>query len=177
LEALRDHTITIAGLPEGQHNFPFLLEDAFFSMTGNDELRGGAVRVNVSMLRTADLWVADVEAKGSVKVNCDRCDGPLEVAVAGKLRHLYRLASPGQEEDEDLTLIAPDQQTINLTHTLYECIVLALPARRVHSTGQCDPAVQAVLDRMQETNDQVGPTDARWAALEALKSKPKQNRA
>jgi len=83
MDPLKDHTIEFTGLKDGEHDIQFVLEQPFFDASGEEEWQGGHVTMDVKLEKSSSLLVVDMTAKGTVKVHCDRCDGPLDQPVEG----------------------------------------------------------------------------------------------
>ena len=167
MQALKDHSIEFVGLKDGLHDFRFVLDDAFFAAAADEELHGGACTVDVKLDKNPTLLVADLHIAGTVRMDCDHCNAPLDQPVDGNLRQVYHLNGRQRfDGDDDVIGLDPADHAIQLSHPMYECLRLALPARRVHAPGGCDPAVDSILNEQH-----AGPAgnDPRWSALNALK--------
>lgn len=172
MEAQKEHSIVIAGLKDGHHAFVFDLHDAFFMAANDDELEGGGVRMNVDLEKHPTTIVVDMHAKGEVRLHCDHCNGLMSFPVDGRQQQIFHLIGTDHfegDEDDEVVGLSPEATEINLTHYFYECIRLALPIRRVHPEGGCDPEVEDALKGGSITTEPV--PDPRWAALGALKKK------
>jgi uncharacterized metal-binding protein YceD (DUF177 family) len=169
MDALKDHTINFSGLKDGLHAFEFDLDGAFFKAAADEELEGGNAKATVQLDKNPTMLVADIHIVGTVDVLCDHCNAPLAYPVDGRLREVFHMnGRQSFEGDDEVIGLDPDDHAINLSHPFYECIRLALPIRRVHPAGQCDPAVDALLARQQQQDPNTG-SDPRWAALNALR--------
>ncbi|HMN05985.1 MAG TPA: DUF177 domain-containing protein [Flavobacteriales bacterium] len=167
MEALPEHTIAISGLKDGSHRFSYGLGPDFFQACGREDFLGGRAQVEVDLEKTNHLLVARIHVDGHVDMLCDRCNTPMEQAVTGDQRQIFKLTGEEESDDVELVNLDPDTAEINLTHYIYECISLHLPIRHVHAEGGCDPAVVAVLEKMQVNHE----PDPRWAALKDLKQR------
>lgn len=169
MEALSDHTISFTGLKDGQHQFQFELGQPFFDRVHEEDFHGGSVQVNVTLDKTPNLLIANIHTTGTVNTDCDHCNGPLELAIDGEQRQIFQLLGEADQDDDELVTLDPKAHSIELTHYIYECLRLAVPARRVHATGQCDPEVDAALSKLAVEHEPV--PDPRWDALKQLKNK------
>jgi uncharacterized protein len=168
MDPLHEHTIAFSGLKDGQHEFHFVLDDAFFLATGVEDHTGGEVRATVLLDKSEHLLVTNIAVEGHVDMLCDHCNGPLKQPVKGEQRQIFKLThEDGFEDDDELVGLDPRANEINLTHYFFECVSLHLPIRHVHPPGQCDPEVDNVLARIQV--DQEPAPDPRWEALKNLK--------
>lgn len=168
MDPLQEHTIAFTGLKDGRHEFRYGIGDDFFAAAGEDEIQGGDLRATVELDKSPSMLVANIHVEGTVDVLCDHCNAPLAHPVKGDQRQIFRLHGPeGFSDDEEVEVLDAGAHTINLTHYLYECIRLAMPIRRVHPEGQCDPEVS--LDDTPDSDERPADPDPRWAALNALK--------
>lgn len=171
MDAIKEHSIVFGGLKDGAHEFSYLLEDAFFSAAHDEELEGGTVKMDVHLEKTPTMLVVSMRADGEVRLHCDHCNGPMSFPVKGTEQQIFQLNGRDrfEEDDDEVVGLDPDDNEINLTHYFYECVRLALPIRRVHPEGQCDPEVERAL-RARSVEHEHGP-DPRWEALNHLKKK------
>ncbi|MBK8500060.1 MAG: DUF177 domain-containing protein [Flavobacteriales bacterium] len=172
MEALKEHSIPFTGLKDGQHRFDFVLGQEFFDAAHEEELTGGQAQVVVTLDKTPTLLVAGIHVEGTVATTCDRCNSSLDLPVTGEQQQIFQLHGEADPDDDEVVVLAPQEHSINLSHYIYECLRLALPARRVHPPGQCDPEVEAVLGHLAVDHaENLHVPDPRWDALKQLKNK------
>jgi uncharacterized metal-binding protein YceD (DUF177 family) len=169
MEALKEHTIPFTGLKDGTHEFQFELGVPFFEAAGVEDFEGGQVQARVSLEKTPTLLVAHIQEEGVVSLRCDRCNAPLELPVSGDQRQIFQLHGEEDPDDDELVTLDPSAHSINMSHYLYECLRLAVPIRRTHAEGQCDPEAEQALARFAVENEPA--PDPRWEALQQLKNK------
>lgn len=169
MEALPEHTIAFSGLKDGTHAFDFVLGPSFFTATGVEDFMGGRANAHVVLEKNSHLLVARIHVEGHIDMLCDHCNAPMQQAIKGDQRQVFKLSPENESDDDELVSIDPDAHEINLTHYIFECISLNLPYRHVHPAGQCDPEVENALNKVL-VHPENGP-DPRWAALKKLKSK------
>ncbi len=90
----------------------------------------------------------------------------MELAVNGDLRQIYKTSTRSEYDDEEVITIGSNQHELNLTDAFYECLVLALPVRRIHKEDDCDPAVLEALRKIEVKEEH--QSDPRWNALRGL---------
>lgn len=167
MEALAEYTIAFTGLRDGQHQFDWELDQAFFDATHEEEFQGGNIHVKLTLDKSALLLVANLHVAGTVSTTCDHCAAPLDLPVEGNQRQIFQLHGDPDQDDEELVVLDQKASSINLTHYIYECLRLALPARHVHAPGQCDPEVESALGNLSVEHEPI--PDPRWDALNQLK--------
>ncbi|MBK7384078.1 MAG: DUF177 domain-containing protein [Flavobacteriales bacterium] len=171
MEALTEHTIPFTGLSDGPHEFRFELGTPFFEAAGEEEFEGGEVSVLVKLDKTPTMLVTHIHVEGPVQVLCDHCNTSMDLALSGDQRQIFQLFGEADVEDDELVVLDPRAHSFNLTHYIYECLRLSLPARHVHPEGQCDPEVEKVLEKLNPEHSAEWRTDPRWEVLQQLKTK------
>jgi uncharacterized metal-binding protein YceD (DUF177 family) len=129
------------------------------------------VEAKVTLDKSEHMLVCNIHVDGFIVLPCDHCNAPMQQAVKGDQRQIFKLTGEDGSEDEELVELGIHATEINLTHYFFECISLHLPIRHVHPKGQCDPEVEAAMDRIQVEHEAEHGPDPRWDALKALKNK------
>jgi uncharacterized metal-binding protein YceD (DUF177 family) len=76
-----------------------------------------------------------------------------------------------ESEDENLIVIPRESYEIEVQQSIYEMIMLALPARSAHKKNECNEEMVQLLEKymsQQESKDKEDNIDPRWAALKNL---------
>lgn len=166
-----DYKIPFTGLKPGSHSFTFEVGDRFFEQIHDAEITAGKVTVEVTLVKEERMMDLHLEISGAVRVSCDRCNEPVEIAVKGPERLIVKLGDRYEEESEDVQVIPDTQHEIDLAPFLYEYIHLLLPVKKVHPDDRngksgCNPEVLKKLEELAPHPHQ----DPRWEALNRLKN-------
>jgi len=164
------YQVAFSGLNPGSHIFDFEIGDAFFEDIQDAEISGGAVAVQVVMVKEERMMDLHLTISGVVKVPCDRCNELMDLAISGNERLIVKLGEDFFEESEDIQVIPETSHQFDLAPFLYEYIHLLMPVRRVHpeegeGENHCDPEV---IKRLSELSEHHNP-DPRWEVLNRLK--------
>lgn len=166
--AVRDYTIQFSGLAEGEHQFDFVLDKAFFALFEEEQILGGKVDVAVTLDRQSRMLVFFFDLKGAVEVVCDRCADPLLVAVEGKEELIVRIGETGESTDDDIVFISEEAYEFDLSQHLFDYVHILLPMRLTHDDSadgrECDPEMLKLLERYNAEK----PVDNPWQGLEKL---------
>ena len=185
MEFDKGYSIVFKGLADGIHEFVFTVGDAFFASCDNEELRGGNCLANLKLRKSGNTLVFDVDIEGRVTTLCDRCLDECSVPVKFEGTLTVRISDETAEYDGDTMWISPAESEVDLAQYIYESIVLAMPYRRVHADGECNPemlsrftvATAEEFDRMEEeveSSQRHGLTGRDMEKLAALKNKMEQ---
>jgi uncharacterized metal-binding protein YceD (DUF177 family) len=138
--------------------------------------------VDVILTKSETMMVAEFDLAGELKVMCDKCAEDLYWPVKCSDSLIYKFTDE-MLDDEKVRCVPSTEHKIDFTEPIYEFAVLALPARRVHPKGKCNPSVLKAMDEYlmvpktkkepkappspKEEND----IDPRWDKLKGLKKK------
>jgi len=181
---LRTYDVEIIRLKEGKHNFSFNVGDEFFSeFENNNIVERGNLEANVEILKETSHIEAFFEIEGTVELICDRSleifDYPLKTAQ----KMLYKYGLEETEINEEIYVITRDTPKINLAQLLYEYILLAIPAKKIHpdyleemDEDDFENEGKLVYLSDEESEGDIPSaskeeTDPRWEILKNLKKK------
>lgn len=183
------YKLNLKDLPLGKSSFEYELEDAFFKLINDEEsdVRRGKLNVSVNVVRSVKAFELKFDIKGDVFVPCDRCLDDVDISVDTHQKLVVKFGKEYSEESDEIVIVPEEEGEINIAWFLYEFIVLAIPAKRVHPVGSCNKVVsqklrkhRAVDPNDEEEDDEYGDfeevdgdadsgnSDPRWDALRDL---------
>ncbi len=137
-----DYVIPIKGLSIGKHNYSFTIEDNFFKEYENEEISGAKLEVLLTLDKHDTFIDIKADFKGTVKTECDRCLGEVNLEMDFTASLLVKFAKATMEEDtEEVLTLDPSESELDLKQFFYDYIYLALPIQRVHKEEECDPVM------------------------------------
>lgn len=163
--------IPVSGLALGSHSYQFEINDGFFAEREYSEIQQGKVDVKLDIDRQETLMVLHFSIEGTVRVACDRCADEFDLPIRDERDFFLKLGTENAQESDDVEVISAEQADYDVSSLVYEFIILAIPMHRVHSEGQCNPEVMAMLtteEPVEETKEE-NEIDPRWAALRNIK--------
>jgi uncharacterized protein len=185
----RAFDIDIIKLNEGRHTFTFTVGDEFFEKFEVNELVSkGDLTATVEINKLGSLIEARFKIEGKVNLTCDRSLENFDHPLSTSEKVLYKYGPEEQEISEDIFMITRDTPKINVAQLIYEFILLALPAKKIHPDyldemdeddfegegdvvySSDDSAADGDADEedLRETKEQIDP---RWEALKKLNKK------
>lgn len=169
------YLIQFGGLPVGLHDFEFDVDDSFFNKVENSEVQKADIQVDATLTKQNNLLQMHFTIYGSVGIDCDRClkyfDFPIEAEGDLVIKH----GNP--EESTDEILVIPEgHEAFDVSHYLYEYIILAIPARRVpceldETSFKCDYDMLDKLNNLTMDSEE-GPapeSNPMWEKLNKIK--------
>ncbi|MBL7471341.1 YceD family protein [Robertkochia sediminum] len=174
MKQLKEFDIPFVGLKLGKHQFAYQLDKSFFEAFNYDEFAAASLQVDVVLEKKNNMLELSFSTEGSVNVPCDLTDEPFDLPVEGDLHLVVKFGEEYNDENEEMLIIPHGEHQINIAQYVYEMIVLAVPAKRVHPGVEDGSLSSDVLERLEEfqpkeeNNNNDGDTDPRWDTLKKL---------
>ena len=164
------YTIPFVGLKLGQHLFDFALDKTFFESLPYSLVDDGKLVVKLTLEKKETMLIASFVVKGFVTAPCARCNEEMSQKIKGDLT-VYFVFGDEESEDENLIVIPRESYEIDVQQSMYEMIMLALPARSAHKKNECNEEMVQLLQKYtsnQDSKEKEENIDPRWAALKNL---------
>src|SRR5690554_1718771 len=169
---MEEFIIPFFGLKEGNHEFKFNIDQSFFEAFESSLLEDAEIEVKLELEKRSNMLVLDFKAKGKTVVPCDRCGDDFEMPIKAKEKIFVKFGDEAFEQTDDILVLSHDSHEIDVSHHIYEMIVLSLPNKRVHDKkSDCNQeAIERLKQlRIKEEELKAKNTDPRWDALKKLK--------
>ncbi len=170
----KEYIIQFSGLEVGKHEYQFKITDTFFEQFEDSEIARANLLVDATLVKQNYLMQLLFTIEGTVGVACDRClkdfDFPVEIAEKLVIKH----GNPAESNDEIL-VIPEGAAEIQLSHYLYEYIMVSIPARRVPCELDkdqfiCDTETLNRLNQISTSEERSDEeTNPLWVQLNKLK--------
>lgn len=128
------------------------------------------IHVDVRLDYSGDRVLASFETTATAVLECDRTLVLFEQPVNGSYTLLYvppDMVSASGEEIEEVRVLQPTDNEIDLTQPVRDTILLSIPARRI-APGAEDLEIQTTFGASEEQEED--EVDPRWEALRKLRS-------
>ena len=142
----REFIIPFIGLKLGEHVYNYEIGPGFFDGIEYSLIKSGSVNVRLALHKKETMMIGEFECEGVVSTECDRCNGPVDVAIKGAFRLVFKL-STDVTDDESLIVLSPEAYELDVKPHIYELMTISLPARTVHPSGECDEEMMAALSQ------------------------------
>lgn len=160
------YKIPIQRMSEGTHTIQLELGKEFIEHQKIEEMHDLHVAVVVNFTKRLQLHTMEILLNGWVQMPCDRCLEPLEIQISNEQTFVVKQMSGNDEfsEADDVLLYSHDQAELDISHVLYENIVLALPLKKVHDEKKCNSSITSYISN--KTKEQ--QIDPRWESLKNI---------
>ena len=165
----REFILPIAGLPLGSTEYTFDLGRKFFDLHADEEVVDSQVKVFLLVDKHENMIEFHFNIEGWLEVPCDRCADPYRQAIEGRQQLILKYGDAYEEESDEIIVIPADLHEFDVSHLIYEYVILMLPYRRIHpednqGVSACNAEVLRRLEQLENTTK----TDPRWDALKKL---------
>ncbi len=140
--------IGIRNLATGEHQFDFKLDGSFFESYESDLISDADLDVKATVTKGSGHMGMLLEIDGNVTVKCDRClaDLVIPVSIESPFTIVFSSYSEDADEESDEVIVMDGGATeIELSQMIYDYVNLALPLKKVHEEGECDPEMMEKL--------------------------------
>ncbi len=169
--------IPFKGLSVGSHLFEWVIDKDFFTAYEMSEIDQADINVQVTLVKRDQFLEIDFLLEGWAEVPCDRCLDPLSVDIRTESKLYVRFGGSFDEEDSedgnDVIILPPDEDELNVAQYIYEYAHLGLPIKRVHSNdgsgkNRCNEDMIGHLEKYLVKGKNNPDIDPRWNDLKNI---------
>ncbi len=167
---MKEFIIPFFGLKEGIHKFKFNIDRSFFEAFESSLIEDAEIEIKLELEKTSSMLVLDFKAKGKTAVPCDRCGDDFTLPIKAKERVYVKFGDETYDQTDDILVLSHETHEIDVSHLIYEFLVLSLPNKRVHTKkSDCNQEAIERLEQFKIKEEEIKTTDPRWDALKKLK--------
>ncbi|MFN3916396.1 MAG: YceD family protein [Flavobacteriales bacterium] len=142
---LKYFEIPVTGLKQGIHSFDFEVKREFFTHFDFDEFEDAQITARLDVDKSSTMMVMTFTFGGFINVPCDLCGDVFNLQIDNEFRLIGKFSHQQGDDNDEIIHIPYDESRLNIAQYLYEFILLATPAKRVHKTNECNPEALAKL--------------------------------
>lgn len=160
------YKIPVQRLSEGTHVIQLELQKEFIEQQNIEEMLDMQIRVDVNFTKRIQLHTLEISIDGWVQVPCDRCLEPVQISLSNTLTFVVKQSVSEDElsDAEDVILYSHDQPELDISHVLYEIVLLSMPLKKVHDDTMCNADITSYISK--QTKEQT--IDPRWESLKNI---------
>ena len=173
--------LKIKTLPFGTHTVECHVDESFFNLDEQNEVRRADVDVTVQVTRKSEnTYRLEISCRGTVTTACDRCLDDLDLPVDVDYRlNVEQMGTELDDSNDELLIVPSDWRELDVAPLVRDTVLLAMPMTHCHENEEdCNPDVLDVLDSHRaeavpdgddDQQSETTGTDPRWEALKKLK--------
>lgn len=187
MSKFEQYNIVLKDLQDEIRVIEFDLDDVYFKKIDSPEVQKGRVKAKVTVTKKLSTFDLLFVLEGNVIIPCDRCLDEMTQPIQYKEKIQVKFGDRFSEENE-IVIVPESDGGINIAWFLYEFIVLNIPIKHVHATGECNKTMTTKLKkhitRRKDDEDEEGvdvdldddddfsteeiQTDPRWDGLQNI---------
>jgi uncharacterized metal-binding protein YceD (DUF177 family) len=165
---MKEFIIPFFGLKQGKHEFKFKIDQAFFEAFESTLLEKPRIDVVLDLEILSNMLIMEFKATGVTVEPCDRCGEDFDLAIEAQEKVFVKFGDETYDQTDEIIIVSHDTHEIDVSHRIYEMLVLCMPNKRVHpSIEDCNTEVTSQLENFEDDIDDT--VDPRWDALKKLK--------
>jgi uncharacterized metal-binding protein YceD (DUF177 family) len=170
----RDYCLQFVGLKEGKHHFEYDINNTFFDDFDYQEFEKSDVKADVFLIKKNTHLELDIQIEGIVNVSCDLTLENFDLPIQNTVSLVVKFGDHFEEVDEHLITIPSGSHELDIKQYIYECIVLAVPQKKIHPGVEDGTLDSEILDRLNEMStdkeikEKEDNIDPRWDKLKNL---------
>lgn len=175
MKALKEYIIPFVGLKVGEHHFDYQIDNTFFQNFDYDEFNAVDVKIDLKFEKKTTLLELYFSASGSVNVNCDMTNESYNQPINDEFKLVVKFGNEYNDDNEEILIVPHGEYEINVAQYIYELIVLAVPAKRIHpgiEDGTLQSDILSKLEELSPSEDNKIKSsediDPRWNNLKKL---------
>ncbi|MEH6408016.1 MAG: DUF177 domain-containing protein [Leeuwenhoekiella sp.] len=150
MKDLKAFTIQFVGLKQGEHDFQYHIDNAFFEHFEYDDFNEANLDLKVRLKKTTTLLEFYFDVDGFINVNCDLTNEPFDYPLTADYKLVVKFGHEYNDDIDDILIIPYGDYEINISQYIYELIVLAMPNKRVHPGVEDGTLKSDILDKLDE---------------------------
>jgi uncharacterized metal-binding protein YceD (DUF177 family) len=175
MKPLKAFEVQFVGLKLGEHIFEYDIDNKFFEHFEYDEFNSVQLKVTLTLQKKTTLLELDFEVEGTININCDLTNEPFNLPISSEFSLIVKFGSEYNDDNEDILIIPHGDYKINVSHHIYELIVLSVPQKRLHpgiENGTLNSEILKTLEDLSPKNlkykNSDKDIDPRWNTLKKL---------
>ncbi len=132
-------------MSEGLHVRHFTCGTDFFTSMECDDITAAELKVELTIDVRHEIYAMQFDISGEVDTPCDRCLDPVRLHLDEIYDLTVRYGADYDDTTDGVLVIPESETTFDVAPIIRDTVLLALPIRRIHPDGECNPGAEQVL--------------------------------
>lgn len=165
-----EYKLPLKSLPEGKHEFHYVLGKEFFKNMESADIRDASVAVDLTVNHRNGVYDLSFVCTGTVTVACDRCLDDLEIPIETDYHVTVKYGDTYRDDSDEFIEIPESDSYLNVAYMMYDTISLAVPIKHVHPLGKCNRAMSSLLKKHRTRLENDEDADLEEELIEEMES-------
>ena len=165
-----NYNIRVSGIKDGNHEHIFNIDDKFFESFVGSDVTNSIIKVNCNLYKDGNKLKLSLKITGNIlNFNCDLCASPINLPIKNSINVILEKTDREVEDTDEILYIQTNQSHLNVSHLIYECIILSIPSKIEHSGAENDRCNKEMILLLDKYANKERKNDPRWDNLKKIK--------
>ena len=163
--------IKFSGLKEGTHLFNYELGNKFFKNFDYYDFLDAKLFAKLELEKQSTLLNLKFSFNGEIEVQCDVSMESFNLDLEAEHAVVVKFKDDIISTDDKVIFMPAGSHSIDVSHLIYESIILAVPQKKVHpgiENGSLKSEIVEKLEALKPKKNFKEKTDPRWDKLKDL---------
>ena len=171
MKSLSPYLIKFSGLKEGIHLFNYEIGNKFFKNFDYYDFLDAKLFAKLELEKQSTLLNLKFSFNGEIEVECDVSMESFDLKLETEHAVVVKFKDNIISTDDKVIFMPAGSHTIDVSHLIYESIILAVPQKKVHpgiENGSLKSEIVEKLEALKPKKNFKEKTDPRWDKLKDL---------
>ena len=171
MKSLSPYLIKFSGLKEGTHLFNYELGNKFFKNFDYYDFLDAKLFAELELEKQSTLLNLKFSFNGEIQVQCDVSMESFDLKLETEHSVVVKFKDDIISTDDKVIFMPAGSHSIDVSHLIYESIILAVPQKKVHpgiENGSLKSEIVEKLEALKPKKNFKEKTDPRWDKLKDL---------
>ena len=171
MKSLSPYLIKFSGLKDGVHLFNYELGNKFFKNFDYYDFNDAKLFAKLELEKQPTLLNLKFSFNGEIEVQCDVSMESFNLKLKTEHAVVVKYKDDIISTDDKVIFLPAGSHSIDVSHLIYESIILAVPQKKVHpgiENGSLKSEIVEKLEALKPKKNFNEKTDPRWDKLKDL---------
>ena len=171
MKSLSPYLIKFSGLKEGTHLFNYELGNKFFKNFDYYDFLDAKLFAKLELEKQSTLLNLKFSFNGEIEVQCDVSMESFDLKLETEHSVVVKFKDDIISTDDKVIFMPAGSHSIDVSHLIYESIILAVPQKKVHPGIENGSLKSEIVEKLEELRPKKNfneKTDPRWDKLKDL---------
>ena len=171
MKSLSPYLLKFSGLKEGIHLFNYELGNKFFKNFDYYDFLDAKLFAKLELEKQSTLLNLKFSFNGEIEVQCDVSMESFNLDLETEHAVVVKFKDDIISTDDKVIFMPAGSHSIDVSHLIYESIILAVPQKKVHpgiENGSLKSEIVEKLEALKPKKNFKEKTDPRWDKLKDL---------
>ena len=171
MKSLSPYLIKFSGLKEGIHLFNYEIGNKFFKNFDYYDFLDAKLFAKLELEKQSTLLNLKFSFNGEIEVQCDVSMESFDLKLETEHAVVVKFKDDIISTDDKVIFMPAGSHSIDVSHLIYESIILAVPPKKVHPGIENGSLKSEIVEKLEELRPKKNfneKTDPRWDKLKDL---------